>query len=237
LRKRKTRIIVPQINLRKLYHTYLHLTDQKAGGKIKISNRTLRSYTKFISMLFKNFKPRVTSYEEFVEILKRRLFETLDLDQVLGDIHNKGLPFNEIIFQRYLSTKYEISKTSAKALLSLLTKLNVVTYYPRFVYIKSRKDILYYYILSKGIVSFGELKRKFNWVDVKNLVIGLIIEGLVEVERFDVPLDVLRKYGDRIPPSAINKKSKFLSEYIDRRSGEKFYEVVLTSRDKIRVKL
>ena len=177
------------------------------------------------------------SYEEFVDILKERLFELFDLERILEDIHKKALPFNEVILQKYLSTKYKISKTSSKALLLLLTKLNVVTYYPRFVYTKSREDMVYYYILSKGVVNFGDLKKKFNWVDLKEIIIKLVLDGQVEIEHFDVPLDLIRKYGDKIPITAVNKKSKFLSEYIDRRSGEKYYEVVLAPKDKISIKL
>jgi len=233
------RIVIPYVNLYRFFKVLTMKNATKIKEKLGIKEKTLKSYVNFGNLIFEEEKQNIPpSYEEFLALLKEKLFQKLPLHKVLNEMENKSQPLNSIVLQELLKKHgIKISTSSCKALLSLLKKLGVICSIPKTIYSKSTEDLVLSHILAKGEVKFSDIKKKFPIRDIDDIIIKLWAEGKIDIPGLNIPQEVAKKHGRHIPADQINQlpPSKFINSYIDRESGKKFFEIVIAPEDKVRI--
>lgn len=234
--KKSASVYIPFVNIYKLYKVYSNPNPDALMRLLQLSKRTIKSYLKFIDFLFNGEARAVMSFEEFKLLLRNKIMEKLDLVKILDIMSQRGLPLNShTLFTLLRAHGYNVSKTSCKALLSLLRKLEIVSSYPKTVLIKDKKSLVYYYIYTKGEVKFADIKKKFPLRDIQDIIIELYAEDKINIEGFDIPRNLVERYGRYLPVEVLkdSPRSRYINRYIDRRTGKEFYEIVIAPDDKV----
>ena len=228
------RIIVPLINLRKFYLVSTSKDASKIRARIDISDRTLRIYIKFRDFLF-NGPVDVSDFDDFIVLLREKIFEKVIPKHLLEELSNNKIPFNCLTLKNILKKNgKEISVSSAKALLSLLKKLNIVFPMVIFHLISTNVELVYSFILQRGITTVNEIKSYFSdapWVI--DALLDLWSQEKIDIENLDVPKEIYKKYGRYdIPPEEV-RGLKSINIYFDRRTGKKKAEIILSPKSKV----
>jgi len=202
--------------------------------RLGISERTLRKYLKFRDFLFGG-TINVSNYEEFLEILRDKIFEKIIPWEALKESLNENAPANFLTIKRIIEKNgNEISFSSAKALFSLLKQAGIISIVPMLRLVSSNVDLVHHFILTKGVVSVGEIMEKFarkTWVI--QAIFELFRSGRVIIKGLDVPKEVVEKYEWYNIPVEVVQGCKSINIYVDRSTGEKRAEIVLDPRWKV----
>lgn len=184
----------------------------------------------------------------FKEQLKVKLLKEVGLEQVLKEVANVGAVNPALLCAVAEFSGVKISKTSAHNLLRLLVELGLVTRLRTWaVYTPNTRDRIIAILASKGEVKVSDLERLVEG-DVRRVLVEMWAEGSVEIEGsrkgpvpgpIGLPREFVRKWGAVIPVSVIEEagltENPRLERFIERRTGEVAYSVVVRGDDRVRL--
>ena len=234
------RIVIPNINLKKFYK--ICAFQEVSHSSVNLKEKSFRRYLKFRNHLF-NGIVKAESYSIFIDKLRKSILSKIISNEDLNLLTDK--PLNPTTIRTFFQTKgSEISKSSSKALLSLLIKVYLLD---QMIIIKNisvdnevdqDKDLIYYYILRRrDFISVKELKHKFSDYPRKHKIndhlLELWIDGRIEIDGIDVPKEVIKDYNfENLTPDLV-KDYKSIELYRIRETGELTARIVIQNNYKL----
>lgn len=220
------KIIIPSINIERFYR--ICAFRDTSAKSIGLKEKSLKQYTKFRDYIFGDII-KAQSYSIFIDKLRDAFLSKIISHQELMELNTK--PFNPMTIKQFFdNNNIQISNTSAKNLLSLLTKVHLVDQINiiKNVAIKEEseqdKQLLYYFLLrNNNFISIRTLKKKFKDHARKHKINDYILElwrdGKLDISKVDVPREICIKYGIKdIPPEHV-KDFTSIETYRVRESG------------------
>ncbi|MEM2614664.1 MAG: hypothetical protein ABIM42_06720 [candidate division WOR-3 bacterium] len=171
MKREKRKLVFPNLNLKKFYSIYLSL-DVSENAKRRSSEEQAVALLKDL--------PKELSYEDFKLELKKKLIKKFNIEKVLKLLTERNLPFNFATLQWFLDEiGIKISQTSAKALVKILSEIDVISLRKIAVRIRKDHDKLYEYVVNNGIVKYNKIEKKF--VNARKLVMDLVKQGKLKI--------------------------------------------------------
>jgi len=196
------RVIIPNIDLKKFYRicAFQNITPESIGIKEKSFARYIRLREKFFGGTIK-----AEAYSIFIDKLRETILLKLISKEDLEKLNNK--PLNPITIKKIIKeNRQEISNTSAKALLSLLIKVNLLDQVNIIKIVNLNKEserdkeLIYYYLLRRrDFISVKKLKEKF-WDyprkhKINDYLLELWVEDKINIKGLDVPKEICVDYN------------------------------------------
>ena len=204
------------------------------------SKRKAKQYLHTAKVLSR-FPLDISKLNLFKNSLKEVLLKEETIRNAIAGLSNKRIPVNKYTLLYMIKGKRVFNGnvstlTTANAILKLLKETGAIYSRKIPVLLQSDGELLYEYLLSKGVVKFGELDKKFR--DARELVLKLWLDKKVDIEGLDIAPDHI-KNPDDIPIKSIPmnaRKSPFITIWYDRIAKREYATITIPSGTRVMIK-